>query len=72
MRIVLEFDPGDPPSGRVVRDDQVDEFSGRLELYAALERARAAAAAASAESGSPRQAGPAGDHPSPDDGPPVR
>jgi hypothetical protein len=44
MRIVLEFDPGDPPSGRVVRDDEVYEFSGRLELYAALERARAAAA----------------------------
>ncbi len=43
MRIVLEFDPGDPPSGRVVRDDEVDEFSGRIELYAALERARAAA-----------------------------
>lgn len=69
MRIVLEFDPGDPPSGRVVRDEEVDEFSGRLELYAALERARAAAAE---EPGSTGQAGPAGDHPSPDDGPRVR
>ncbi|MBS1679422.1 MAG: hypothetical protein JST08_18765 [Actinobacteria bacterium] len=41
LRIVLEFDPGDPPSGRLVRDGAApDEFAGRLELYAALDRAR--------------------------------
>jgi len=41
-RIVVEFDPGDPPSGRLVREGAAtDEFIGRLELYAALERARA-------------------------------
>jgi hypothetical protein len=55
MRLILEFDPGDPPSGRVVRDDEeVDEFSGRLELYAALERARAAVAASETEKGPER------------------
>jgi hypothetical protein len=41
LRIVLEFDPGEPPSGRLLHDGgRADEFSGRLELYAALERAR--------------------------------
>jgi hypothetical protein len=41
VRIVLEFDPGEPPSGRVLREGvPTGEFSGRLELYAALERAR--------------------------------
>jgi hypothetical protein len=43
LRVLLEFDPGDPPSGRLVRDGAApDEFTGRLELYAALDRARAA------------------------------
>jgi hypothetical protein len=38
---VLEFDPGELPSGRILRDGEAaGEFSGRLELYAAIERAR--------------------------------
>jgi hypothetical protein len=41
VRIVLELDPGEPPSGRVLGDGAAaGEFSGRLELYAAIERAR--------------------------------
>jgi hypothetical protein len=41
VRVVLEFDPGEPPSGRILRDGApAGDFSGRLELYAAIERAR--------------------------------
>jgi hypothetical protein len=41
VRVVLEFDPGELPSGRILRDGApAGQFSGRLELYAAIERAR--------------------------------
>ncbi len=43
LRVVVEFDPGAELAGRLRPEDgEVTEFAGRLELYAALERARAA------------------------------
>jgi hypothetical protein len=40
VRVVIEFDPGTEVAGRLAADGPATEFRGRLELYAALERAR--------------------------------
>jgi hypothetical protein len=37
---VIEFEPGGEVAGRLAADGPATEFRGRLELYAALERAR--------------------------------
>ena len=43
VRVVVEFEPGAELAGRVLPEGGGStEFAGRLELYAALERARGA------------------------------
>lgn len=40
LRVVIEFEPGVEVAGSLRDGDKATPFRGRLELYAALERAR--------------------------------
>jgi hypothetical protein len=40
LRVVIEFEPGTEVVGSLRDGDKATPFRGRLELYAALERAR--------------------------------
>jgi hypothetical protein len=42
VRVVIDFEPGTEVAGVVAADGPATEFHGRLELYAAIERAREA------------------------------
>jgi hypothetical protein len=44
VRVVIEFEPGTEVAGVVAAGGPATEFHGRLELYAAIERAREAPA----------------------------